>query len=107
MRIGSSLLLDQAFRRAHAEEVAPGKRARATAANGLVPALVLALDHPRNGIPVATSRDEADEGGAGVEVGRRVRQRAASPPEVRVGIGVVVVEEVEEAQVALEGAAVG
>src|SRR5207247_10613972 len=94
-------------RRAYAEEVIPRYGARASRADALRPARVLLGDQRLRRIPVAVARDETHERRAHGEVGRRVRQDAARGPEVRVGAPRGVVAEVEEAEVALEGAAVG
>src|SRR6185369_8679650 len=94
------------LRRAHAEEIETRHRAGAADADAVGPARVLAREERPDAVPVAAAGDEAHERLARREVARRVVEDPSRGPEVRVGLLVVVVEEVEEAEIALEGAAV-
>jgi len=68
---------------------------------------VLLRDHCLGRVPVAVAGDQPDERLAQRELLRGVGQETPRRPEVGVRVLVVVVEEVEEAEVALEGAAIG
>src|SRR5262245_12100123 len=102
------LVADQSLGRADAQHAAVRQRGGPTLADRLLPARVRALDHAGQRIPVAAAGHEPYEGGARVERrrGGGRSEETARGPEVGVGVRVVVVEEVQEAQVALERAAV-
>src|SRR5438132_1340914 len=94
-------------RPAHTERVHARDGPRTADADALRPARVLARDDRLGRLPVAVSGDQVDERLAAREVDGGVAEDAARGPEVGVRVLVVVVEEVEEAEVALEGATIG
>src|SRR5262249_36383214 len=84
----------------------PRDRAGAAGADAVGPARVLPRERRLERVPVVAAGEEADERLARGQPLGRVVQGPTRGPEVRVGVLVVVVEEVEEAEVALEGGAV-